>query len=108
MTEKDDGLEVKPKTKKADALTLAKENLFQRQRAYISTFGLTSEMGNVVLADLAKFCRATESTFDPDPRLHALLEGRREVFLRIANHINLSSGDLLELVTQGRISKKES
>jgi hypothetical protein len=50
-----------------------------------------------VLRDLAKFCRAHETTFNPDPRAHALAEGRREVFLRIANHMNLTEDELWEL-----------
>ena len=47
-----------------------------------------------VLRDLAKFCRANESTFNADPRIHAALEGRREVWLRIANHLHLSPEQL--------------
>jgi len=55
-----------------------------------------------VLKDLAAFCRAEESTYHPDPRAHAVLEGRREVFLRIQSHLNLSSEDLWK-----KYSKKE-
>lgn len=84
------------------ALTLARENLFFRQRAYQTTFDRTSEMDKVVLKDLANFCRADESTFDPDPRIHAVKEGRREVYLRIMSHLNLSSEQLWELVTTGK------
>jgi len=51
---------------------------------------------------LAAFCRAEETTFNLDPRVHAVLEGRREVFLRIQNHLNLSSEDLWK-----KYSKKE-
>lgn len=64
---------------------------------YKQTFG--SPAGQEVLADLAVFARATETTFRPDPREHALLEGRREVFLRIASRLNLSSSDLFALRT---------
>lgn len=42
-----------------------------------------------VMLDLAKFCRAYESTFDANQRIHAVLEGRREVWLRIADFLNL-------------------
>lgn len=49
-----------------------------------------------VLADLAKFCRAEESTFDPDARIHAVHEGRREVWLRIQRHLRLTPTQLLE------------
>lgn len=69
--------------------------LFNRQRAYQATFN--SEMGKVVLADLARFCRAHESTFHRDVRLAANLDGRREVFLRIAQHLELDSETLWQL-----------
>lgn len=71
-----------------------------RKRAYQLTFG--SPAGNDVLIDLAEFCRAGETCFDPDPRVHAALEGRREVWLRIQQHINLSSEQLVKLSTGQR------
>lgn len=63
-----------------------------RKRDYQTVFG--SPVGQRILTDLAVFCRATETCFDPDERLHAVAEGRREVFLRIANHLNLSTEQL--------------
>lgn len=57
-----------------------------RKRAYQLVFG--GEAGKIVLEDLAEFCRAEASCFDPDPRLHAIAEGRREVWLRIMAHLN--------------------
>lgn len=75
----------------------AKAFLFQRQKAYQLVFNRESQAVQQVLSDLAKFCRASESTFEVDPRMHALLEGRREVFLRIAEHLELSSEVLYEL-----------
>lgn len=69
--------------------------LHNRKRAYQLTF--TTETGKDVLADLAKFCRATESTFHPDPRVAATLDGRREVFLRIQQHLQLDVETLYEL-----------
>ncbi len=50
-----------------------------------------------VLIDLAEFCRANESTFDADPRTHALLEGRREVWLRIQQVLHLTPAQLMDL-----------
>lgn len=47
-----------------------------------------------VLIDLAKFCRANETCFQADPRMHAVLEGRREVWLRLMNHIRLNPEEL--------------
>lgn len=72
--------------------TEAQRFLAQRRTAYIRTFD--TPFGAEVLADLAKFCRAQESTFHPDARVHAVAEGRREVWLRIAQHLNLSENDL--------------
>ena len=66
-----------------------------RKRSYQLTF--FSPAGNDVLIDLAKFCRANETCFHEDPRLHAVLEGRREVWLRIQEHLYLSSEDLAKL-----------
>lgn len=66
----------------------AQRFLAERRTDYIRTFD--TPHGAKVLADLAKFCRARESTFHTDPRVHALAEGRREVWLRIAQHLNLT------------------
>jgi hypothetical protein len=49
-----------------------------------------------VLEDLSRFCRGKESTFHPDPRVHALQEGRREVLLRILDYLTLSPEELLK------------
>ena len=61
---------------------------------YRLTYG--NPMGEAVLADLSRFCRATESTFHPDARIHAVLEGRREVWLRIRAYLDLDDETLLE------------
>lgn len=70
----------------------AKEFLARRRTVYAKTFA--GVYADEVLADLAKFCRANETTFHPDQRVHAVLEGRREVWLRIQQHLNLSDEDL--------------
>ena len=49
-----------------------------------------------VLLDLARFCRGDRSCWNADPRIHAALEGRREVWLRIQNYLHLSEEDLLQ------------
>ena len=51
-----------------------------------------------VLADLRRFCRAEKSTFRTDQREHALLEGRREVWLHIDDWFKLPEEDLLQRV----------
>ena len=63
--------------------------------AYRIVFG--GPAGNMVLQDLAKFCRGAESCFDADPRKHAVLEGRREVWLRISDHLHLTQDQLYGL-----------
>lgn len=79
----------------AEAASRTLDFLTQRKRVYQIVFGCPP--GREVLEDLAKFCRASSTTFDPDPRIHAALEGRREVFLRIVEHMKLSPEELFEL-----------
>lgn len=69
------------------------EKLRLRARSYRMAFG--GMEGQNVLHDLAEFCLANESCFHPDPRLHAVAEGRREVWLRIQRHMNLTPEQLL-------------
>lgn len=68
--------------------------LRDRKRSYYLVF--RSPAGREVLKDLARFCRADRSTFHEDPRVAAALDGRREVFLRIQQHLNLSPEELFE------------
>lgn len=72
------------------------------QGSYTRVFNTQDEDVKDVLSDLALFCRAHESAFDPDPRAHALKEGRREVFLKIQQYLNLSSEELWELFQRRR------
>lgn len=81
---------------------------FLRRRKGSYQQALMSPAGQEVLIDLAKFCRANEPTFDPDPRIHALLEGRREVWLRIQQHLNLSSDQLYQLYNGLRALKQDN
>ena len=77
----------------------AKQLIEQRKRAYALTF--TGPHGDAVLEDLAKFCRANESCFHPDARVHAVMEGRREVWLRIKQHLDLTEAELFSLLSKG-------
>ena len=73
----------------------AKDILHSRQQAYIQTFDVAkNKFAKDVLEDLARFCRSQESTFHPDQRVHAVLEGRREVWLRIQAHLTLDPESL--------------
>lgn len=76
----------------------------RRRLAYVKTFD--SVYGAEVLFDLAKFCRAHESTFHPDARAHAVAEGRREVWLRIQRHLKLSDEQLWAIHGAAPISKR--
>lgn len=67
--------------------------LAERRTDYIKTF--SNPVAERVLADLASFCRAEQSCFHADPRVHAVLEGRREVYLRIMDHLKLDVDELL-------------
>ncbi len=69
--------------------------LFRRRQAYLTTF--EGEVPKVVLADLARFCRAYESTYHPDPHMAAKLDGRREVWLRIAGHLNFTEEQMWDM-----------
>jgi hypothetical protein len=67
-----------------------------RQIAYQQTFVADSPASERVLKDLAKFCRAYKTTFHADPRIQAVLEGRREVWLRIMHHLKLNPDEFWE------------
>tara|TARA_R100001377_G_C3162307_1_gene100112 strand:+ start:536 stop:796 length:261 start_codon:yes stop_codon:yes gene_type:complete len=75
-----------------EAIQKAKDFLRTRGQAYRLVFkGVHAE---TVMTDLAKFCRANESTFHKDPRVEGIMQGRREVWLRIAVHLNLTEDQL--------------
>jgi len=76
-------------------LQRAKEFLFHRRTAYLRVFDNVN--GEVVLADLAKFCRANQTCMALTDRETALLEGRREVWLRIQHHLKLNQETLWKL-----------
>lgn len=60
--------------------------------------GSISRDGEAVLADLRDFCFAQKSTFHPDARVQAQREGRREVWLRIMNFLNLDETQVQKLM----------
>lgn len=51
-----------------------------------------------VLADLREFCFARTSAFDPDPIIMARRQGRRDVWLRITNYLNLDEAQVQKLM----------
>lgn len=56
-----------------------------------------SPEGEVVLRDLAKVCHAVTTTFDEDPHEAARREGKRQVWLRIQNMINVPDEEVFQL-----------
>ncbi len=69
--------------------------------AYCRVFdGVEGSPAHLVLKDLALFCRAHETTMHSDARMHALAEGRREVWLHIQEQLKLSPDQLWSLYTQ--------
>lgn len=79
-------------------MTFDLSRFFQRrQSAYKKTFN--NPEGKKVLADLRRFCKATQPTADVN-NVNAtfLLEGRREVWCRISAHLQLTDEDVYNLI----------
>jgi hypothetical protein len=83
------------------AVALYRRIVWLRSRSYRAVFmadGVIGRDAEIVLADLRDFCRAATSTFDPDPHQAARLQGRREAWLRISQHLELDEGQVQRLV----------
>ena len=78
-------------------LTFRNNNIVAGLRnAYLRAFG--NYAGQAVMIDLARFCRADETCVIPGDHDRTLvLEGRREVFLRIVQHLRLQPEQLFAL-----------
>lgn len=74
-------------------LDKVRDFLITRKQAYQKTF--SGRFGEMVLEDLARFCRADESTFHSDPRVEGIMQGRREVWLRISKHMNMTPDQMV-------------
>lgn len=71
----------------------------ERKTAYLSTF--SGPAGKAVLDDLKVFCRGRETCVVIGDRDRTyVLEGRREVLLRIQDYLELSPEDLTALNTK--------
>ena len=69
------------------------------KRAYQQAFGAGA--GAAVLIDLAPFCRADESCVVMGDRDRTyVLEGRREVWLRIQDYLKLAPEELVQKYTK--------
>lgn len=80
--------------------------LTRRRGAYKALF-TPGPAADIVLQDLAKFCRATSTpavvsmtTQQIDPVATGIAIGRLEVWLRISQHINVSDADLYRIINQ--------
>jgi hypothetical protein len=80
------------------------------KRAYQLVFN--SPAGEAVLADLSPFCRVNETCVVPGDRDRTyVLEGRREVYLRIREYLDRTPEQLVERYTRpatGAISHDRS
>lgn len=86
-----------------DAIKATLDFLFNRKRSYQLTFQLNQPANVAVLEDLSKFCRANETCVVPGDRDKSLvLEGRREVWLRIQQHLQLPPEVLFTLYAGGQ------
>jgi len=68
-----------------------------RRGHYVRTFGGDNSDAQAVLKDLAWFCCANRNTWHEQPQRRDVLIGRREVWLRIQQHLNLSSAEMAAL-----------
>lgn len=83
--------------------------LGDRKRAFQLTFQQEQPANQTVLTDLSFFCRANESCVVPgDHDRTLLLEGRREVWLRIQQHLNLTPEQLFQLYGGQRSPDKDT
>lgn len=74
-----------------------------RRVAYVRTF--SNPAAQDVLIDLATFCRANEPCFTGDRDTSLIAEGRREVWLRIQQHLNLTAEELFKLYRGGTVQR---
>lgn len=86
-----------------DLLAKLRRRKYAYRRLFLGEDGLNAD-GQVVLADLAKFCRANSSTAivspvsrSVDPIAMAMAEGRWEVWLRIAAHLHIDDRVIFNL-----------
>lgn len=73
------------------------EHLRARAEAYRRVFSnARADDVRMVLDDLRRFCRGEQAAWHEDPRIHALVTGRQEVYWRIKDHVTLTADELLE------------
>ena len=80
----------------------ALDEIRRRKQAYLDRLDPSNMSAQMVLSDLARFCRAGKSTFDPNPQVQSRLDGRREVWLRIADMLEMTETELYDLFVRGQ------
>lgn len=75
----------------------AQQYLASRAKAYQRVYLGTGIDGLIVLEDMAKFCKAHETTFHLDPRVSNILQGRHEFWLRVQQHLKLTDEQLWKM-----------
>ena len=83
---------------RVEDVTRVQQALRDRRNAYLRFFGGTGVDGDkrLVMEDLRRFCRGETTAWDADPRVHALLTGRQEVYQRIKDHLELTFDEMWE------------
>lgn len=85
----------------AAVLNLLRNLTVLRARSYKRVFmvdGAISRDAEIVLADLRELAFGNSTTFHADPYIAARRAGRREVWLRIVQHLNLDEEKVQKLV----------
>lgn len=73
-----------------------------------TALGEATPARQMLLTDLARFCGAYTSHFrSDDPYTRARLEGRREVWLRIMQHVHLEPDELAALYRAVEVGERE-
>jgi len=93
-----DQVEIAAAANRKEAVERITAYLRARKTAYMRVFvdgNSTAEDRALVRNDISNFCRKTRSTYDKDPRLSDYLGGRREVALRIDDHLELTVDELV-------------
>lgn len=78
----------------------------QRHAAWSRVFA--GPDGQVVEKQLAIFCRANVSTFDPDPIRSAYLQGRKDVWILMQNYRHLTPMQLAVIYQAATFEDKDN
>ena len=83
--------EQRARKRSEDSETEARAFLMRRQEAYQRVFKGSPMNGDleIVLRDLRDFTRGETTAWHMDERVHALMTGRQEVWIRIMDHTRL-------------------